>query len=460
MKISNDIKAGIWYTVGNFMNRGIAFLSTPVFTRLLSKDDYGEFSNFTAWATLLGVVTSLDLYASISRAYYDFEDDFDTYMSTISWLGIAFCSLCYLIILLFGDWATDMFGMSFRYINMMFLYLVFSPAMQFFMVQQRISGKYKAAIFVNVGSAVFSFVISIVTVLIFNDKVWGRTVGYVLPVVAVNIVIYGLFFSKGRKFLIDQAKYALLISVPMIPHHLSGGILTNSDRFMIKRYCGSSDLAVYSFAYNCALIVSLLSTSVNQAYVPWLYKQLKENNIQVVGRQGKKLLLFFLSIVFGNMLLIPEMVYIFGGEKYKDAVWVIPVIMLGCCFQFLYTYYVNIEIYCKRTITISIGTLCAAGINLALNYVLIPRLGYRIASVTTLVSYILLWFIHYLAAKQLSYKNLYDNKILLFIVFLFSACSMGTMYLYEVSQLLRYCVVAIYIVLMSNMTYKFFMSQK
>ena len=112
-KISNDVKAGVWYTAGNFVSRGIAFLSTPVFTRLLSKEDYGEFSNFTAWATLIVVITSLDMYASINRAYQDYEDDFDTYMSTISWVSITFSALCYLTVWILRDWAVNVFGMNF-----------------------------------------------------------------------------------------------------------------------------------------------------------------------------------------------------------------------------------------------------------------------------------------------------------------------------------------------------------
>lgn len=454
-EISRDIKAGIWYTAGNFVSRGIAFVSTPIFTRLLSKEDYGGFSNFTAWATLLGVVTSIDLYASISRAYYDYEDDFDTYMSTISWLSIVFSALCYLAALLFKRPLMKAFGMDLRYMNMLFIYLIFAPATQFFMVWQRMCGKYKSSIFVSVGSAGFSLILSVVTVLTFRDKMWGRVVGYVLPVVMVNTVLYGLFFSKGRKFVREKAKYALMISVPMIPHNLSGSVLNNSDRFVIKYYCGNSDLAVYSFAYNCALVVSVLSTSINQAYVPWMYRKLKENDTCSVKKQGKKLFLFFHMIVLGVMLFTPELIYVLGGEKYKESIQIIPVIMLGCCFQFFYTYYVNLEIYCKKTITVSTSTLCAAAINLVLNFLFVPQFGYIAAAVTTLVSYAVLCLMHYIAVKKLPYKNLYDHKAQICMIGLFSAGGMAMQYLYK-NAVSRGIAVLTYLILTGYIVYKFF----
>lgn len=458
-KISRDAKAGMWYTVGNFVNRGIAFISTPIFSRLLSKEDYGQFSNFTTWASLLFVITSLDLYSSISRAYYDYEDDFDTYMSTISLLSIVFSGVCYLVVLCFGSLAEGLFGMSFREINMLFLYLIFSPAIQFFMTQQRVQGKYKAVIFVNIGSTLFSLGLSVVAVLTFQDKVWGRIIGYVLPTVVVNLVIYGLFFSKGRKFIRERAKYALLISIPMIPHHLSGGVLNNSDRLVIKQYCGNTELAVYSFAYNCAMAVSILNTSINQANAPWLYRKLKENDTEAIKTHGKELLLFFLAIVLGGMLLTPELVYILGSEKYGDSITLIPIILMGYCFQFLYTYYVHLEIFCKKTFTISMATLCAAGINLVLNFICVPRFGYWIAAVTTLISYIILWLAHYIITRRLPYKEVYDHKGMMCMMIAFSVCSVGIECLYGY-PLLRYGVILLYAVLICGGAYRYFVRKK
>ncbi len=458
-RLGKDIKAGIWYTVGNFVNRGIAFLSTPVFARILSMKDYGEFSNFTAWATMIVVITSLDMYASINRAYQDYEDDFDTYMSTISWVSITFSALCYLTVWIFQDWAVNVFGMNFSYVNMLFIYLLFSPASQLFLTWQRIRGEYKSAIFISIGSALLSLGMSLIMVMTLQDKLWGRVLGYVLPVVMINVLIYGFFIFRGRAFVKEMAKYAMMLSIPLIPHHLAGNILAKSDQFMIKRFCGNADLAVYSFAYDCSLVVSILSTSVNQAYVPWLYRRLKENDLSEIDRQARRLFELFLLAILGVMLLEPEMVYILGGPKYMVSVYMIPIIMVGYCFKFLYTYYANLELYCGKSIIISVATVIAAGVNVGLNVLWIPEYGYGAATVTTTIGFAVLYALHYLATRRTPYRNLYHHKKLLLIVLVFIMCSFGIMLLYD-KTILRYCVAMAYFSGMGYMAYKIFLVKK
>ncbi len=458
-KVSTDVKAGIWYTVGNFVNRGIAFVSTPIFTRLLSIEEYGGFSNFTAWAEMLVVITSLDLYASINRAYQEYEEDFDAYMSTISWTGITFTSLCYLIVWIFRDWAAALFGMEFTYINMLFLYLLFSPATQLFLTWQRIKGRYQSAIFVSVGNALFSLALSVTMVLMCQNRVWGRIMGYVLPVVMINAVLYGFFLAKGRVFVKEKARYALMIAIPLIPHTLSGTILAKSDQFMIKHYCGDADLAVYSFAYQCSLVVSILSTSINQAYVPWLYRKMKEGRLEGIKRQGRQLFVLFLVLILGVMLMAPEMVYILGGKKYREAVYIIPIVMSGYCFRFLYTYYVNIELYCMKSFTVSMATVAAALINVALNFWWVPHYGYEAAAVTTSIGFAVLYGLHYGAVRRTQYCGIYDHKRLFLYMCFFLLVVLGAEYLYLV-PVVRYFVVTIYMAVVCWMIWNFFLKNK
>ena len=69
------VKAGLWYTICNFLFKGMAFLSTPIFSRLMSKEELGGFSNFSSWVSILFVVTSMDLSQSIIRSKLELEED-------------------------------------------------------------------------------------------------------------------------------------------------------------------------------------------------------------------------------------------------------------------------------------------------------------------------------------------------------------------------------------------------
>ena len=60
------LKAGIWYTVCSFLTKGIAFITTPIFTRLLSSSEYGDYNTFVAWAGIIVIVSSLFIDLNIS----------------------------------------------------------------------------------------------------------------------------------------------------------------------------------------------------------------------------------------------------------------------------------------------------------------------------------------------------------------------------------------------------------
>ena len=73
MGSSKVIKSGIWYTLSNFLLNGISFLTTSIFARLLSKEEYGEFSNFVSWISIASIFITLNTSASVLTAQEDYR---------------------------------------------------------------------------------------------------------------------------------------------------------------------------------------------------------------------------------------------------------------------------------------------------------------------------------------------------------------------------------------------------
>ena len=94
------LTAGVWYTISNFLVRGIGFLTTPIFTRILSQTDYGNYVNYTSWVSLLTILTTLEMYVSINRARFDYEDDLNGYISSVALCGTTITTACYAVIFL------------------------------------------------------------------------------------------------------------------------------------------------------------------------------------------------------------------------------------------------------------------------------------------------------------------------------------------------------------------------
>lgn len=421
------IKAGVWYTLSNTILNGISFLTIPIFARLLSTEDFGSFSNFSAWLTLLATLTTLNLSVAVARAKFDFPGKLDSYISSVQILGTAFTAICYLVVVIFQEHFTKILSLDMAYIHTIFIYLLVYPSFQLLQAKHRQLMQYKSFVCLTALSVLSSVALSLILVSVLDNQLAGRIMGYIAPLFLICLVVYFYNLIKGKPTLAFCCwKYAIPIALPLIPHVLSGNILGTSDQAIITYYCGPEQTAIYSIAYSCSLVVMMLGNSINQAWAPWLYERLNMQDYTAVRKSTKKYLLAAIVLVALLMLLSPEIVFFMGGAGYEEASSIMPPIMLGCFFWCLYTHFVNIEIFKKKTFGISVRTLIAAIANIVLNIVFIPIFGYRVAAYTTLFSYILLFVMHVFAAKKLGADQYYNLRF-----FCLVACaSIGMMFFF------------------------------
>lgn len=437
------IKSGVWYTISNFFLNGIAFITTPIFARLLSKTEYGDYSNYTAWLSIIAIITTLELSGCVVRAKYDFEEDFDKFLSSITVCGTVITLACYLIVLLFHGFFEQIFSMDLKYIHLMFFNVLISPALRILQNKHRILQKYKSFVAVAIGSTIMSTLVSLVCVIYVEDKLFARLYGMTIPLLVVYLGAYIILVAKGKTFInLQYWKYAIMFCLPLVPHLLSNVILGSSDRIMIKNMCGAKDAAVYSLAYSCGMIISVLFNALNQAFEPWLFDRLNAEDYEKVKSVSRLYLVFFVFIIEGAILLSPEIMLIMGGNAYAEAIYVIPPVMVGYGCKFVYTFYINTERFKKKTAYISIGTIISAVFNVVLNLIFIPIFGYMAAAYTTLAGFLMLVFMHYVMSKKMNIANMYDNRFMFLMVALMIVTGIGCQYLYS-WIVIRYIVIAI-----------------
>ena len=87
------VKSGFFFVVSQILVRGISFITTPVYTRLLSTEQFGQIRVYESWLQIAVPVMSLCLWKSVERAKYDMRERFDAYTSSVqnlSYISIAF----------------------------------------------------------------------------------------------------------------------------------------------------------------------------------------------------------------------------------------------------------------------------------------------------------------------------------------------------------------------------------
>lgn len=401
------VKAGIWFTICNILQRGIQFLTTPFYTRLLTTDEYGMYSVFTTWLNVFMVFATLNL---SSGPYYNgmlkFEKNKCEYTSSIQFMGSLFTIGFVVVLCVLYPLLENYIGIPLFEIILMAFVMFFQPAFLFWSGQQRIDYKYRLLIVITVIVSALSPVIGILFVSYCQMGYVGVILGYVISNTAVGVVFYIYNFIRGHTFYQKAYwKYSLSLSLPLIPHYLSQMILGQSDRVMIKYYCGASDAGIYSLAYQVSLIMNLLITGINNSLNPWLYRGLKNREYGKIKKITTELIVGVAVLSGIAMLIAPEIVMILGPQEYMGAVRIIPPVMLSTWITFCYCIWGTALFYFECTKLVAVATSSGAVINLVLNVLFIPQFGFIVAAYTTLIGYIVISIFYWLFTRKVLREN-------------------------------------------------------
>lgn len=449
LKMAKDsfFKASIWYTIGYLFIKGMGVLTTPVFSRILTETEYGIFDNFNALLSIMLIVSSLCFSATLLRARLDFKNDIISYIKTCLLAETVFVAFIFLIYFFNSEFFNSLFQLNGYYFGLFFLSLIITPAFEMFTQLKQLNYEYKIVSGLNVSLALLCVIFSFILIYLMEDNLNARILGSQLPVLIVGSVIYIYILFSGKEIKLSYLKYGLPICIPFVFHSLSGAILNSSDRTMITVMIGADKTAFYSLACSVAQLTGVVWMSMNSAFIPWLCDELEKNNYKETYRFSKTYVVIYLMIVAGVMLLAPEILYVLGGEKYMPAKFTIPSLLVSNVFLFVYSMYVNVEQYIKKTKWMAAATTICSLINVALNYFLIPRFGYCAAGYTTMIGYLIMVFLHYTIIKQYNMQKVYNNKYLFLTVALSLALSVLAPVLYAFN-FLRLIIFLIYILIL------------
>ena len=117
-------KAGLWYTVCNFLLKALSFITVPLFTRIMTKSDIGYFGNMSSWMSILIILTTFELSQSIIRSKLEHDDDMDSYIWSILSMSTLFTLFVYIVFCAFPGFFSDLLNVDSKYFHIMFLYLL------------------------------------------------------------------------------------------------------------------------------------------------------------------------------------------------------------------------------------------------------------------------------------------------------------------------------------------------
>lgn len=447
-----QLKASISFICASVITQGLSLLVTPIFVRIMDTSEIGVITNFNSWVALISIVVNMSLHSnSYSIAMNEYSNERDKYTSFVLCVSMASTVFFGGIYLLFQDKIEIILGIERPLMWLMIVGFMFHPATYLWLARQRYEYKYISVLIVSVLSAVLSTALAVAAVL-YASKTDGNTVYARLFATHLITVSLGVFFSisiyrKGKTIINHNFfKFIILVNTPMIVHALAKNLLDVSDRVMISSLIGSSEAGIYGTLYSISMLVSIVWNAINTAIIPYMFEAM--NQIDEKQEELRKfcniILVGFCLIVVAFTLVAPEIIKLFVTDEYISHLSVVPPIICGCYIAAAYSLFGTVLLYNKKTTSVMIATIIASVVNIFLNYLLIPIAGFHIAAYTTVIGYLVLMMIMYLAMRRIKNKTSYffDFRFLVFILLVTTSVILVCTHLYPYVWI-RYLFIAI-----------------
>ena len=450
--LSHGVKAGLWFTFCNLVQKGISFITMPIFTRIMSQADYGIYNTYLSWYNFLLIFTSLNLsYYIFSKGMVKYEEDRDEFVLSLQSLSTTTTLIVFVIYILLRNYANKWLGLTTSLMLCMFVHLLLEPSVAYWTARKRFEYDYVRVVAVTIAMSLLNPILGIIMVLGSNNDVFARALSASITYLLFGVVLYIVIQKRSHKvFSTKYWKYALTFNLPLIPHFLSSTALSQADRVMITNMTGADNTALYSVAYSLGMVTLLFSQAIQQALLPWQYTKLKNNDYKDIQKVPSITMVIVMGINILFIAFAPEVMSIIAPKSYAEAIWAVPPVCSAVFFMYLFNLFADIEYYFEESKYVAVASILAALLNIGLNYIFIPIFGYIAAGYTTLGCYIMLAISHYICMKVICKKNSfniapYNIKFALFVSIALLIIMVLITIFYRIA-IIRYLIIAIIIV--------------
>lgn len=442
-----NLKATLVFAIASFATSGINYLTTPIFTRLLSGEEYGTVAVYNSWYSIVRVFASMTLIfpGILNVGLYEHSHNRWRYLSSM--LGITtLCSLVLGIVYALCPGAfRSLLGLPHSLMVLMLASCFALPATTMWTMKQRYEYRYKSTFFVSVGSAVLAQAVAVAAVMLSGDhldrvRLWSAG----LVNMAVGLVLFACILRKGKVFVdLPLWKKTFLVAIPLIPHYLGGELLSSMDKIMIDAMVGKTEAGIYALAAILSAMGILLWRALTVMFNPFVNAKLGSRDFGAIRETVKPLMLVVGVMCVIASLAAPEIIRLLATEEYLAGVFVVPPVAAGIFIHAMYDTFAAVSFFHKKSTRIMAATLTAAAVNLVGNYIGIRLFGYIAAGYTTLLSNMVLTAMHYRSARRIEKEEVYDPRFSLRAVALVTAGCLLCNFLYPFALIRYLCIAAL-----------------
>jgi O-antigen/teichoic acid export membrane protein len=427
-----QIRDSFLYMLPLVVNNLIPFLTLPIFTRILTTEDYGILALAQVYAVFVSGLANFGMILSYERNYFQYRE------SPRDSAGLLFSSLAFVLfnitvagILTFffrerlSAWIIGYTGygdiLFWAFLNNCVMNLVI-----FYQTSLRNTGEVVPYLRYTVAISLINLVLSLYFVAVARIGV----VGLIYAPLIANGVMFALLsrrFVKAWSFALSWPLFveSLKISYPLTPRIFLGALSQQFDKYMIGLLSTLGGVGVYRIGQQVASLVFSYMTQLEHVFIPGTYRRmfdLKEEGKKAVGNYLTSFFYVSIAVAFMICLFSEEIISILTPPSFHGAIDIVTVLSMYYGFLFFGKITGTQLIFVKKTYITSLLSFSAIAINIALNIPFIMTWGAIGAAWGTMISGILSSFISFAVAQHYyGVRWEYEKIVPVLVLFLASA---------------------------------------
>jgi O-antigen/teichoic acid export membrane protein len=384
------------YGITPILDKALALLLLPVFTRYLSTDGYGSMVLLYTSATILQLLLFLGFPDSLQKIYWDFKDEERRNLLGTAWISnLAFNLLLAIPLIIFSGNITATIlkneKIGFLFVLIIVKILLSTQTIVPFVILRAREQKFEIlkvnliSIFVRVGLT-----------LLFLIYLKLNLVGIFLADIGTSIAIQFVYLpilvrEVSFKFKWIYLKEILSLSPFQFSVEILAWIISLSDRMIIQQMLNNpSEVAIYAVGYTFGSAIIFLVNPLLAAWRPYVYS-VYSDGVKNYSKQMGEFLFYFVVICCASFLILatvcPNLIKILTPSVYHRAISLVGIVLIAQVMATISNYFLPTFFIVKKVQVVAIVYAICAVANVGFNLILIPIMGIMGAAVATLISY-------------------------------------------------------------------------
>lgn len=414
----------IFYSIGNILNRFIAFLLLPLYTHYFNPAEFGIFSLvyafwfFVAVVYLYGMETAFQKFFIEEKDFQKQKSIYSTVLIQIFITSVIFSTTIYfssdfISKILTGDVTNSIL------VKWLAIVIIFDALSRFPMILINAKQLSKVYTIINLISVIINLLCNIIFIVFL--KLGIVSIFYSFLISYISLFVISFFYCKQYfvlKYIFNEVKSLFKFSHNFIYYGIFLISLDLIDRFFLGYYKSNQDVGIYSACYRIGMIMNLLISGFRTAWFPFFLKlKDQENNKEIFSKiftlftLGGLMIFLFISLFSDDLVKIHFGKFWLLDPAYWSGLYILPFILLSYLLNGLFLN-MNVASYFENkikylVISVAIGSIS----NIIFNIMFIPKYSIFGAALATFLSYLLMFITLYSLSQKKYYIKYEWNKI-------------------------------------------------